>query len=116
MGLLKKELIFCASHTHVLYDDDNGKVYHYLEEATRSTSYAASLKPFQRSRNGRGAWLALLNQYAGRDKWEAEIKRAEQILHTRKWKGQSNFTLESFCAQHRNAFVSLTACSHHITY
>ena len=92
-GSIEKELIFCASHTHVLYDDDNGKVYHYLEEATCSTSYAASLKPFQRSRNGRGAWLALLNQYAGRDKWEAEIKRAEQILHTRKWKGQSNFTL-----------------------
>ena len=54
-GSIEKELIFCASHTHVLYDDDNGKVYHYLEEVTCSTSYAASLKPFQRSRNGRGA-------------------------------------------------------------
>ena len=115
-GSVEEELIIRASHNHVLFNDDNGKVYHYLEEATRSTSYAASIKPFQRLRNGRAAWFALLNQYAGTDKWEAEIKKSEQILHTRKWKGQSNFTLESFCGQHRNAFVSLTACSQHVEY
>jgi hypothetical protein len=82
-------------------------MYNKLEEATRATSYAASIKPFQSTKNGRDAWHALSNQYAGKDKWEAELKRHEKLLHTGEWKGQSNFTLERFIAQHRNAFVSM---------
>jgi hypothetical protein len=115
-GSIEDELISRASHTNPLYREDNSAVYYKLEEATRATSYAASIKPYQRTKNGRGAWLALSNQYAGRDKWEAEIKRHEQLLHTRIWKGQSNFPLERFVAQHRNAFVSMQAASDHVTY
>ena len=37
-------------------------------------------------------------------------------MHTRVWKGQSNFTLERFIAQHRNAFVSLQAAAEHVKY
>jgi hypothetical protein len=113
---IEVELIARASHAHPLYREDNSSVYYKLEEATRATSYAASIKPFQRTKNGREAWLALSNQYAGKDKWEAEIKRHEQLLHTRLWKGQSNFTLDRFIAQHRNAFVSMQAAAEHITY
>ena len=115
-GSIEAELIARASHTHPLFRDDNAMVYHYLEEATRTTSYAASIKPFQRSKDGRGAWLALTTQYAGTDKWEAEIKKMEQLLHTRVWKGQSNFSLEQFISQHRNAFVSMQACAEHVEY
>ena len=32
------------------------------------------------------------------------------------WKGQSNFSLEKFIAQHRNPFVSMQACAEHIQY
>jgi hypothetical protein len=60
--------------------------------------------------------MALSNQYAGKDKWEAEIKRHAQLLHTRLWKGQSNFTLNRFIAHHRNAFVSMQAAAERITY
>jgi hypothetical protein len=110
------ELVYRAAHGHALFREDNAAVYYKLEEATRTTTYAASIKPFQRTKNGREAWLALSNQYAGNDKWEAEIKRHEQLLHTRVWKGQSNFTLERFIAQHRNAFVSMQAAAEHVTY
>lgn len=115
-GSIEIELISRAAHTHPLFRDDNSTVYYKLEEATRTTAYAASIKPFQRSKNGRGAWLALKSQYAGDDKWEAEIKKQSHLLHTRVWKGQNNFTLERFIAQHRNAFVSMQACSEHIAY
>ena len=115
-GSVEAELVARASHTHANFRDDNAQVYYYIEEATRGTSYSASIKPYQRTKNGRASWLALTSQYAGTDKWEAEIKRQEQLLHTRKWKGQSNFSLESFIAQHRNAFVSLQACAEHVTY
>ena len=115
-GSIELELIAHASHTHALYQDDNSTVYHYLEEATHSTSYAASIKPFQCGKDGHGAWIALIGQYAGRDKWEAEIKKQEQLLHSRIWKEQSNFLLEHFITQHRNAFISMQACAEHIQY
>ena len=115
-GSVKGELIARASHTHALFRDDNSVVYYHLEEATRGTSYAASIKPFQKQKDGRGAWKALTSQYAGKDKWEAEIKHQEQLLHTRIWKGQSNFLLENFISQHRNAYLSMQASAEHVQY
>jgi hypothetical protein len=115
-GSVEDELVARASHDHALFRDDNASVYHYLEEATRATSYAASIKPFQRRKDGRGAWLAIVSQYAGVDKWEAEIKKQEKLLHTRVWKGQSNMSLEQFVSQHRNAFVSMQQCASHVEY
>jgi len=115
-GWVEAELVARASHTHALFRDDNSSVYYKLEEATRTTSYAASIKPFQRLKNGRAAWLALTSQYAGKDKWEQELKKQDDLLHTREWKGQSNFTLERFVQQHRNAFVSMQQCALYVQY
>ena len=53
-GSVEGELIAKASHTHALFRDDNSVVYYHLDEATRGTSYAASIKPFQRGKDGRG--------------------------------------------------------------
>ena len=46
-------MIARADHTNGFYRDDNAQVYYKLEEATRGTQYAATIKPFQRRRNGR---------------------------------------------------------------
>ena len=110
------EMIAGASHGHLLFREDNSSVYYKLEEAMRATLYATSIHPYQRTKNGRNAWLALSNQYTGKEKWEAEIKRHKQLMHTRTWKGLSNFTLERFIAQHRNAFVSMQGAAEHMTY
>jgi hypothetical protein len=115
-GSIEQELISRGSHNHPLFRDDRASVYYKLEEATRGTSYAASIKPFQRSKDGRGAFDAIINQFAGEDKWESEIKTKEALLHGIKWKGQSNYTLERHAAQHRNAYVSLVACAEHVDY
>ena len=64
----------------------------------------------------KGWWVVLTSQYAGKDKWEAEIKKQEQLLHTHIWKGQSNFSLEHFISQHCNAYVSMLACAEHVQY
>ena len=58
-GSIEEELIARASHVHALFREDNGLVYFKLEAATRGTSYAASIKPFSRARDGRGAIKAL---------------------------------------------------------
>ena len=62
---------------------------------------------------GRHGWQSLGSMLE--DKW-AEIKRQEQLLHKCVWKGQSNFSLEKFIAQHCNAFVLMQACAKHIQY
>ena len=56
----------------------------------------------------------MIAQYSGEDKWRAELNVQEDLLHSRKWKVQSNFTLEIFVAQYRNAFVSMTKCAEHV--
>ena len=58
-GSVEGELIARASHTYALFRDDNSVVYYHLEEATRGTSYAASIKPFQRGKDGRGGMESL---------------------------------------------------------
>ena len=93
-GSVEGELIARVSRTHVLFRDDNSVVYYHLEEATRGTSYAASIKPFQGGKDGRGAWKALTSQYAGKDKgklrsnaknnsYTPEFGRGRAIFHLR---------------------------------
>ena len=51
-GSVEVELIAQASHTHALFRNDNSDLYFLLEEAMQGTSYAASIRPFQRNRDG----------------------------------------------------------------
>ena len=115
-GSILDETILRSGHDHPNYKIDNAKLYSKLEEATRSTVYAASIKPFQRQRDGRKVYQAIINQYAGDDKWTQEVSKHDAMLHTNKWKGTGNFTLERFLAMHRNAFEQLTLASTHIPY
>jgi hypothetical protein len=115
-GSILADMIHRAAHNHGLYEQDNAEVYFKLEEATRGTQYTDSIKPYQRRKDGRGAFRTLVAQFAGNDKWEATIKSATALLHTRRWKGSQNFALEKFVALHRNAFVSLQACAEHVEY
>jgi len=115
-GSVEGELVARASHDHPLFREDNSKVYFFLEEALRGTSYAPSLSPFQRRKDGRSAFSSVKGQYAGMDKWQAELKKQDEFIHNRRWKGQNNFSLEKFIAQHRNAFVSMTQCADHVEF
>ena len=51
-GSVEGKLIARSSHDHPKHKDDNAQVCYFLEEATRSTSYAATIKPFQHRKNG----------------------------------------------------------------
>ena len=76
----------------------------------------ASIKPFHHNKDRQGVWTALISQYAGYDKWEAEIKKQEQLLHMRTSKGQSSLLLEHFISQYHYTFVSMSACAEHVQY
>lgn len=110
-GSVEMELISRATYDHSSFKEDNKKLYQFLEEATRTTQYSHSIRPFSRNKNGSEAYKAMKAQYAGRDKWQSEIKKQENFIHTRVWKGNTNFSLESFITQHRAAHVSLERCA-----
>ena len=74
-GSVEAELVAHSSHTHALYHDDTSSAYFHLEEAAQGTAYATSIKPYQQGKDGRGMCMALMNQFAGDDKWKAEIKK-----------------------------------------
>lgn len=114
--LIEHELIARASHAHVLFHEDNETVYFKIEEAVRGTSYAPSIKPFTRAKNGRGAFLALTSQHAGEDKWNDAIKTAENTINNVRWRGNGSYVLEKFCSQHRNAHTKMVEAALHVTY
>ena len=115
-GSVEADMVALSSHNHPLYRDDNAQVYFALEQGLRGTSYLSSIKPFQRTRNGREAYFSVQRQYAGEDKWNAEIRKQEEVTHNRVWKGQGQYTLERYVAQHRNAYVMLHECALHVDY
>ena len=86
-GSVEGELIARASHSHPAFRGDSSDIYFDLEEATRGTQYAASLAPFKRTKDGRGGYNAIVNQFAGVDKWQAILKDCKDIMLNRKWKG-----------------------------
>ena len=51
-GLVPDEMIKILDHDDPWYKSDNTSVYLMLEEATRGTVYASTIKPFSRSKNG----------------------------------------------------------------
>ena len=95
-GSVLDDLITRLSHNHPLYKTDNAKVYSALEEATRSTVYSSTVKPFSRKRDGRATWNALISSHAGSDKWEILQKENNQWLMMTKWNGRV-YSLEKFC-------------------
>ena len=115
-GSVEHELIARASHEHGAYREDNGMLYDALEIATRSTEYGQTLKPFQRTKDGRNAALALFAQHTGPDKWQKVLEEKQQFLYTRKWKATGSYSLEKFVAAHREAYNMLVQCADRISY
>lgn len=116
-GSVEAELVSRASFDHALYGSDNSKVYGFIEEAVRTSQYNASIKPYQRTKDGRGAYRALVAQHAGKDKWEKELRSQEDIVMNRTWKGNSSsFPLESYIQMHRQAYISMVQCSDHVEF
>ena len=61
----------------------------------RGTTYEASIKPFQRTGNGRGAYKALIVQHAGKDTWVNILWYAKTYVNERKWDGTTSYLLQA---------------------
>ena len=114
-GSVLNELERRMTQTHPLFRTDNATVFSMLEEATRSTIYAPTIKPFTRLKNGRGAFQALVSSHAGKDKWEKMQKDKLSFLTSTKWNGRQ-YSLEKFTNLHRSGYVQLEECQLHVDF
>ena len=114
-GSVLNELIARLDHDDPLFKTDNNSVYSLLDEATRGTIYAATIKPYARTKNGRAAWFAITNSHAGDDKWEAIEKEKTKFLINTKWNGRQ-YGLDKFTNLHRSAYVALEEAALHVQF
>ena len=115
-GSIESDMTERLSHDHALFPMDNATLYAVLDEALRGTIYEASIKPFERRRDGRGAYLALIAQHAGKDKWLSIIDDAEKYINEKRWDGTASFTLQSHIERCRSAYVELETASQHVQF
>ena len=114
-GSVLQEMINRYSHSHPLYKTDNNKVYSLLEEATRGTIYAPTIKPYSRSKDGRRAWDSIVSSHAGDDKWEQIQKNQMKFMLNNKWNGRQ-YGLDKFTNLHRTAYVALEEATLHVNF
>lgn len=113
-GSVKEEMIARFSHTHPLYAADNATIFNLIEDATRGTRFSASIAPFRRRKDGRGAYLALRDQNSGPAYWDQEKRNAEDFLLNREFTGGTSLSLARFLSMHRAAKVTIVRCAEHI--
>ena len=75
------------SYNHTLYCDDNKTLFGGLEVALRGATYDASIKLFQKTPDGRKAYLALIAQHAGKEKRVKIPRDTTSYVNKRKWDG-----------------------------
>jgi hypothetical protein len=106
----------CLDHDHPVFDDDNHAIFDMLHDSLQGTTFGATINPYKKKKDDRNAGLALLNQHAGQDRWDAEVKRENAFLTSHIWKRNGNVTFAKHAAKHRNFYISLETCALHVAY
>ena len=77
----------------------------------------SDLKPYQKTRDGRGALLALELHNMGNSKYDSLVQKAETTVLNIKWNGRNNrFKLARYIASHRNVQNEMMQCQEAIGY
>ena len=110
---IEEELRFCLSHVHNLHRPDNNALYQMIDRATTGHDVGATIAPYRRSQDGRGAILAIMSQHAGRHVWDKIVKEANSVLQSRTWSGTSSITLLQHISGQRKAHIQLIEAADH---
>lgn len=112
-GSMIEEIIQHLPHTGSIYKDDNKTVFMMISKSVAGTSAEFTIKSFSRRKDGRAAYLALVSNHDGDEKYRAIVKSRMNMLQNVKWNGRS-FPLEQHVSNHRTAIDDLTDCVQHI--
>ena len=94
-GSIQAEMMKRLSHNHPLLQNYNTSFYGILEESVCRTIYEATIKPFQRTYDGRGSYKALMAQHNYKDKWIVVFCDTGSYVNSRKWNGNTSFTFKN---------------------
>ena len=101
-------------HAGPIFKHDNTYVFLLVEPASRNTSVESTVKAYARAKDGRGAYLAVLINYAGDAKYRTILKKRMHLLTSINWNGRA-YALETHVSNHRQALDDLQECADHIT-
>lgn len=111
------ELIAHTPHSGPNYDADNARVFGMLSHALGATQHMASITRYQSKRDGRKAFLALMQHNMGSNKFEKMIQLAEDVIQKRVYNGKNpRLTLKTHIDRHRAAYNDLVRAKEHISY
>ena len=113
---IAEELNERLSHDHPVFRADNQLVYKHLEEATRTSIAAATVKQYSVSRDRRAAWKAVMSAHCNKADWEHEATKISIKLQSFKWKGNGPKSLTAHCNEHREMNEALKQCAEHFLY
>ena len=82
-GSLRNELIARRTHNDGVYDHNNVIVYNHMETALKGTKFASILTDFEKTKDGRAIWLALMKYHGGEERWEKSCATLNKALSTR---------------------------------
>lgn len=112
-GSLLEELVRRLPHNGPIYQDDNKTVFMMISTAVTGTSVESTIKSFSRTKDGRGAYQALISNHAGETKYRSIVKARMNLLQNIKWNGRS-YSLEQHVSNHRSAVDDLKECAVHV--
>ena len=114
---ITEELIHYTPHSGDEYSEDNAKVFQILQDMVSGTSFESSVKTYQRRRDGRSAYFALVQHNLGSSKWDKILEDAEAYVSKREWNGKNHrFNLKSHINKHREANNDMVRASQHVQY
>ncbi len=101
-------LIAITPHAGLEYETDNGRVYDHLKSWTLNGPAWTWIRSFNNARNGRAAWLALLDHYEG-DAQRDRVKDAAYaaIAQARYFGDRKRFSFETYVTIHQDAYEDL---------
>ena len=111
---IEQELKFCVKHDHTLGKSDNNTLYQLIDRAVAGHDVSATVAPFRRKQDGRGAYLAIVTQHAGKSVWDRVVKDAMAVLQTRTWTSTTSVMLLQHTSMQRRAFIQLGEANEHV--
>ncbi len=90
------------------YEEDNGRVFGLLKSWTINGHAWTRMRAFNSVRNGRGAWLALVNHFEGDAQRDRVKDHAYALIAAAKYYGEKKrFTFETYITIHQDAYADL---------
>ena len=105
---LEEKRIACTPHKGRGFTVDNTRVWVILQPLLINGGGYSYVRPYEKKKDGRKAWKALLKHYMGDGPIGTEKSQAYDSINNARYTGESSrFTFEDFVSNLQNAFFTL---------